>query len=151
MTAPYAIRSARDTDQGFIVDSWRNSFAPESQLCAFDRDVYFRLMAKEIGGILRDPRTTALVACDHEDDDALLGFAVLTGPELHYVYVRGGRDVSVRKLGIVRAMLEGRALDTYSFRTQAGVRRLKPDARGWTYRPRTVAWGEGKFHVEIAA
>jgi len=148
------VRPARASDAGFIVDTWRNSFALSSELAAFDRDMFYALAGRDIGALLRAPETTALIACDADDDDALVGYAVLTGPVLHYVYVRGGgRDKSTnfRKLGVARMLLEGQPVERFSFRTDAFMRRVKPEQRGWTYEPRKVSWLNGKLTVEIAA
>lgn len=148
-TPPVHVRTAGDEDYGFIVDAWRRSYDAESTLCKFDRDVYFRLMARHIGGIMREPGAIVRIAADNKDPDTVAGFAVLTGTELHYVYVRGGKDLSLRHHGIARMLLDGLEIKTYSFRTQVGERRLKPRERGWTFAPRVASWSDGKVRVEM--
>jgi len=146
---PVIIRAMRETDLAFVVDTWRRSYTEESWLSRFDKDVYFKLMGRHIGMLTREPAAQVRIACDVEDEDAIVGFAVITGPELHYVYVRGGKDTSMRHMGIARKLLDGVEIRTYSCRTPSGERRLKPKERGWTYAPRTAQWAEGKLRVEM--
>lgn len=133
---PIRVREMREADEAFITDTWRRSFSDESDLHRIDADVYARFMRQLIGRRIHERGALVRVACDPADEDTIVGFAATTGPELHYVYVRGGKDTSMRGLGIVPAMLEGLTIRTYTFRTQAGDRRLKPRERGWTFAPR---------------
>lgn len=136
MTLPVRIRELRAADEAFVLDTWRRSFADESDLAKLDLEVYARWMRQLIGRRIHEKGALVRVACDPEDEDTIIGFAATTGPELHYVYVRGGRETSMRGLGVVPALLEGLAIRSYTFRTQAGERRLKPRDRGWTFAPR---------------
>lgn len=145
MTAPL-IRALREDDLGYIVDTWRQGFAADSYLCRFDRDVYFRLMARHIKGLTREEGAIVRVACDPSDETTILGYAVLTGDELHYVYVR--KDFW--RMGVARALLAGLTVVSHSFRTDAGDRRIKPAERGWTYQPRRLRAGDGRINVEMA-
>lgn len=149
MRIPVRVRPHRETDLAFVVDTWRRSFAEDSWLSRFDKDVYFKVMARWIRDITREAGADIRIASDVEDEDAIVGFACATGPELHYVYVRGGKDTSMRRMGIARLLLEGLDITSYSCRTPAGERRLKPTERGWTYAPRTMTWAEGKLRVEM--
>lgn len=147
MTPPVNVRAMReDGDLGYIIDTWRQGLAAKSSLAKFDRDVYFRLMARHIKALSREPGALVRIACDPENENTILGFAVLTGDELHYVYVRE----ALRKHGIARLLLDGLAVKTYAFRTDVGTGRLKPQERGWTYAPRTLRACEGKIQVEMA-
>jgi GNAT superfamily N-acetyltransferase len=146
MTPPVTIRAMRENDLGYIVDTWRQGLAAESYLCRFDRDVYFRLMARHIKALSAEPGAHVRVACDPTDEDTIVGYAVLTGDELHYVYVRQ----TLWKQGIARLLLDGLVVKTHSFRTTVGERRIRPLERGWSYAPRTLRGGDGKIHVEMA-
>lgn len=133
----FNVRDGRESDLGFITNSWRESLyigAPAVQQS--DREHYKREMGRVFSKLL--PTATVRVACDPSDEDTLLGFAVATGPELHYVYVRGGDEkVSMRKLGVARKLIESLdGITSYTFRTLAGERRLKPRDRGWKFTPR---------------
>lgn len=135
MTLPVRIREMRPADEAFVVDTWRRSFSDESDLCKLDPEAYRKLYAKLINRYTHERGAVVRIACDPEDEDTLIGWAATHGPELHYVYVRGGSN-SMRGLGVVPALLEGLELKTYTFRTSAGERRLKPRERGWTFAPR---------------
>lgn len=143
---PFTLRALREDDLGYVINSWRQGIAAESYLAKFDRDIYFRLMARHIKALTHEPDCVARVACDPEDESTILGFAIVTGDELHYVYVRQ----AMWKLGIARALLEGLPIKTYAMRTVIGERRIKPHDRGWAYAPRTMRGGDGKIQVEMA-
>lgn len=122
MTLP--VRPAREGDMAFVAMSWRASFEPRF---TFDRDHYRAEMDRTIGKLCA--RGQVIVAHDPEDDDHLVGFAVVSvdGRELHYVYVKQ----QFRGQGIARDMLKGFAIDSYTF--------LSPTARprkGWRFTPR---------------
>lgn len=119
---PYRIRDVRDSDRAFVVDAWLNSYR-------------VRLMAKverEIRNCARSARIK--IACDRNDDDVLHGFAALDSDALHYAYVKE----ALRGEGIARALLEPESIGSYTFRTDAGISRLRPAERGWQYRPRII-------------
>lgn len=151
MTDGIRVRAARATDMGFIVDTWRNTYARDARLCRFDRDLYYRLMGKHISTLTRDPEAAFLVACSEADEDTLAGFAAITGTALHYVFVRGGTDpeTHLRRQGIARQLLQGRDIKTFTFRTKTGLDRLKPEERGWTFAPHTAVWADGTVRVEM--
>jgi GNAT superfamily N-acetyltransferase len=142
MTEPL-IRAARESDMGFVVDTWRQSFRDESYLFKFNRDLYFRLMGMHVGGLMKTGEIR--VACNPADEDTIIGFAAHTGRELHYVYVRE----ALRKHGVARALIESLPIATYSFSTGAFMRRIKPVERGWIFKPRTEQSSNGKFSVEM--
>ncbi len=146
MTPPVTIRGLREGDLGYVVDTWRKGLTSESWLYAWDRDVYFRLMARHIKQLVNEPGAIVRIACDPADEDTILGFAVLTGDELHYVYVRQ----TLWKQGIARLLLDGMIIKTHSSRTLSGVGRLRPQERGWAYKARTLKGGDGKIQVEMA-
>lgn len=158
MSAAVAIQGPRirdanlgpEGDMGFIVDSWRRDFASTSYLCKLSRDVYFHLMAKHIAALSREDGAVIRVACDPEDAETIIGYAFVTGDELHYVYVRGGKETSMRRFGVARQLLDGLAIKTHTFETQAFTDRLKPAQRGWTYAPRTASWADGRLKVVMA-
>lgn len=136
---PYRIREWRPSDDGaFVVDAWRMSFhngGPAVQYA--DRDHLKDEMRRVIDRII-DNGAKVLIACDAEDEDALVGFASATSGELHYVYIRGGDEkVTMRKQGIARDLIESIGpIFSYTFSTLAGIRRLRPRDRGWKFTPR---------------
>lgn len=118
--SPFRIREARPSDRAFVAHAWNESYR-------------VRLMAKverEISKLVHGARIK--IACHREDDDTLFGFAALSDGALHYAYVKE----ALRGEGIARALIESEAIDSYTFRTDAGVSRIRPAERGWEYRPR---------------
>ena len=125
----------------FVVDAWRRSFEASPAVHGADREHYRAEMTRTIHAIVGARDTTTRVACDHEDDDVVLGFACFTGPALdartssatlHYVYVRS----DFRQMGITKSLLDGVDVAHYTFRTLAGERRLHARERGWKFTPR---------------
>ncbi|AKU93384.1 hypothetical protein AKJ09_00048 [Labilithrix luteola] len=88
----------RATDLPFVVDSWsKHSHVRGERL----RDATARVRA-----ILAAPTTVLRVVTLPDDDDAILGWSVLTSdasPKLHYVYLRR----ELRGQGIARVLLAG--------------------------------------------
>ncbi|MDB4982600.1 MAG: hypothetical protein JWM82_3352 [Myxococcales bacterium] len=147
MTSPFLIRPGVDSDLAFVKDSWRSTFClggfgcsiPEPLSTAGNRKRqtvlpekthYHNEMTRVFDRILK--RATVRVACDSKDPDSLVGFAVYTGTELHFVYVR----LALRESGVAKALLEGLPIRTFTFLTQSGNEYLKPTARGWQFTPR---------------
>lgn len=126
------IRPAKESEDGFVYTGWRASFEKESSINRYSRRVYQRMMGDYMRAIRAEPGAETLVAADPEDDDNLLGFAVLNGDTLHYLYVKP----TMWKVGVVPAMLANREIRFTTTRTRMGDARLKPEARGWELRPR---------------
>lgn len=136
MTA-LCFRDGRDGDFGFVLDTWRRSFEGAPAVRGCDVEHYRAEMKATVTKLLRSPGVSVRVAHPEGDDDAIVGYAVHNGDELHYVYVRGGdKDASMRSLGIARQLVEPLNITAYTFRTEAGERRLKPKDRGWRFTPR---------------
>lgn len=128
-------RSLRDTDRGFILSAWSRSYERAPAVRLADPAHYRCEMAITIGRILKTAKV--LVAHDPEDENTIAGFAVYTDGELHYVYVRGGEpETSMRKMGIARTLLSQLPIKSYTFRTEAFERRIRPRERGWIFTPR---------------
>ncbi len=131
VSPPIRVREATEEDWPFIRKAWAESFlsgGPAVQ--GADRDHYFREMPRLFSAIM--PTASARIACHPEDDDTRVAFAVFTGSTLHYAYVL--RDFRLN--GVVPVMLDGLPIKSYSFTTPAGMRRLKPHVRGWSFLPR---------------
>jgi hypothetical protein len=117
--ASVPIRDAVAGDKAYVRSTWFNSSIHE-----FINEVKRRFETR-IGS--RASRARVRIACDPEDESTILGYAVIEGTCLHYVYVRSG----MRHLGIARKLLEGQPIETYSSTTTSFRSRIKPDARGW--------------------
>jgi GNAT superfamily N-acetyltransferase len=117
--AAMPLRDAGDADHGFILDCWYRSFESDY----FDRAR--RKLREALGK--RKNASRVILATDPEDTNILLGFAVVEGARLHYVYVRQ----AMRRLGVARQLLESVPIETYSTPTDMFHRRIRPAERGW--------------------
>lgn len=94
----YALRLGRPSDLPFVVDCWaKRGHAHNERLGEATARV--RSIIARADSVLR-------VACLPDDEDAILGWAVLSTdepPRLHYVYVRK----EARGQGIARRLLVG--------------------------------------------
>jgi hypothetical protein len=125
------VRHARADDRAFIENAWRATMLALSSSAQGAEPGHFHgEMTRVFERII--PGSTLRVASDVVDDSTLVGFACATGPELHYVYIAG----PFRKMGVVARLLEGLEIKRYTFRTDPGMRRLRPRERGWVYTPR---------------
>lgn len=129
---PFRIREAKDDDFAFIVETWRQSYKHDSCLNRIDSPSYGFVIGRLVPKLRRQVGTMFRVACHADDEDTLFGFAAITPPDLHYVYVKA----DARGEGIARALLEGVEITSHTFRTVVGERRMKPNERGWKYSPR---------------
>ena len=99
----FALRLGRASDVPFVVDSWAKR--------GHHRGERLRDATARIRAILAAPSTELRVAALSDDEDAILGWAVVDvgapdvsgvpAPRLHYVYVRK----ELRGQGIARALL----------------------------------------------
>lgn len=140
------IRDGRDSDLKFMFSAWLNGYAPDSVIYSELRrlhemgklphgapmDLYRALVTGIIRRWLKPASAKFVVVCDPADDDTLVGFAAVDGPELLYVYVKQ----PFRRMGVARRLLKQFPLTSYVLKTEQGLRRLRPTAHGLTYRPR---------------
>ena len=101
----FAIRLGRPSDLPFVVDSWaKRGRNPGERI----RDATARARS-----ILAHPSTVLRVAVLPDDEDAILGWAVITDavpPRCRYVYVRkDARGQGVAKVLLVGVHLDGMA------------------------------------------
>lgn len=80
------------TDESFLFNSWLKSFKDAIPVSGVTSTIYYSGMHDVIAGILSNPATTVVVACDPNDDDTIFGYAVgqQVGAALvfHWVYVK---------------------------------------------------------------
>ena len=127
---PVNVREAVESDWDFMRKAWRATFllgGPAVQ--GASKQHYFDEMTRLFAAIV--PTAGARIACDPEDDSNQIGFACYTGTVLHYVYV----EQNFRREGVVPKMLDGLPIKHFSFKTNQGVRRLKPAEHGLLYKP----------------
>jgi GNAT superfamily N-acetyltransferase len=127
---PIAIRAAVASDLAFICHSWRTTFHLGYGALGSDPEHYHREISKVFERLL--PTATMRIAADPADADVIIGFAVFTNSELHYVFVR--KDF--RRNGVANALLADIPIRSFTFLTKRGEDALKPRARGWAFTPR---------------
>lgn len=94
MSLHYVIRLGRPSDLPFVVDSWvKKGRQPDER---------FSAATARVRNILARETTLLKVAVLADDDDAILGWAVLEPGVCRYVYVR--KDA--RGQGIAKALLK---------------------------------------------
>lgn len=111
MSAPFALRPGRESDWPFVMDSWLKSnmqTATGREMLA--AGIYWTEHKATVRRLLTEQRLTCAV--DPQDDDAILGWACTSAPppgeidpRVFYVYVKGKRGASARRLGIARTLL----------------------------------------------
>ena len=94
---PFTLRLGRPSDLAFVVDSWVKRGHHRNERLS---DATARVRA-----LLASEGTELRIACLPDDEDAIVGWAVVVTkpPTLHYVYVRK----ELRGNGIARALLNG--------------------------------------------
>lgn len=120
--SPFVVRDARPSDLAFVTGAWKESFLVRAKA----------LITREIHRAIQ--RGHVLISCDRQDDDALIGFAAFGDDALEYAYVKS----TFRETGAARDLLSGQKFSAYTFRTDIGETRLKPEAHGLVYRPRVI-------------
>ncbi len=127
---PVKIREADADDWDFMRKAWRATFLYGGQAVqGASKQLYFDEMTRLFAAIV--PTARARIACDPKDDGSQVGFACYMGTVLLYVYV----DQDFRHEGIAPRMLEGLPIKHFSFKTNQGIRRLKPAEHGLVFKP----------------
>ena len=96
------IRDGKPEDQGFIFATWlRGLRYGNSWFELIESVVYFKVYHDFIESILLRPTTTIKVACLKDDPEVILGYAVYSGPTLHWVFVKK----AWRSIGIAKSLV----------------------------------------------
>ncbi len=76
-------------DEGFIYGTWRNAlwFDNENRKEG-ESDRFFRAATQSIRRILESPETRVRIACLDDSDILIVGYSVITGNLLHFIYVK---------------------------------------------------------------
>lgn len=95
----YRIRPYRQSDEGFVTDSWRRSYSRSDFAQAPSLSMYIAAQRDVITACLET--STTLVACAPDDDDTIIGYAIGRAPNvLHWVLVKNLGTAEVRGRGI---------------------------------------------------
>lgn len=115
MSELFTLRPGRESDHGFVIDSWckANMCAPRAREM-LSAGVYWTEYKPRVRRHIELYKLT--IAHDPDDPDAILGWAVTSrleppdnfDPLIHYCYVRGARGKAgrgARRCGIATALL----------------------------------------------
>lgn len=90
-------------DAALVYSTWRNSLWYDKKLEQARADAFYRFMNKKIKKILSNPKTEVKVACLSDDPDLIIGYSVMTGSIIEWVYVK--KDY--RTKGVGRLLTKG--------------------------------------------
>jgi GNAT superfamily N-acetyltransferase len=129
MQFPRAIRPGRPADARFVLDSWARSFRRSPFAGCVPEDLYPSVVRATATRLLATG--TLEVACNPDEPDQILGWALREPGRLHYVYVKD----PWRRDGIARDLLARAPLQSFTHRTPAGDRLLARVAPWLTWDP----------------
>lgn len=96
--------------RNLVYSSWAKSYKSGNKYLKFaDRKSYHDLSKLVIDTYLTRPQSYINLAVLHEDNDVVLGWSLIDGDKLHYVYVKELQ----RKQGIGRALIKGFSIITH--------------------------------------
>lgn len=95
---PIRIGDAHDRD--ILFDAWRKTFRDAPGYAQSSDEDYFPAMGARIEKLLE--ASDVLVATHSDDPTRCMGFVVVEGPAVHYLFVRA----RVQGIGIGRALIE---------------------------------------------
>lgn len=128
---PVKLRPFAESDRAYVVSTWHRNYSTAPAVVGAEREAW-RL---EVGRMLAASLACGaecLVACDEDDADTIVGWALgdRKSRTLHFVYVRA----EVRETGIARRLVEALGpIVAYSCQ-RANTRKRPP--KGWAFRPR---------------
>ena len=118
---PIKFRQGREEDIPFIISTWlKGLYYGNPWFNEIKKDNFMRKYHKILTQLLAKEGIKANVAVMANDPDHLLGYAILEGNTLHWVFVKK----AFRKVGIGRALVP-QTIDTTTHLTITG-RKLKP-------------------------
>lgn len=98
------IRLATESDLPFIFNAYLRSNRNKPEATHMINDVYYPLYSQRLKDILAD--SDCIVACHSDDDDQILGYAIIGDnhgvPVLHWIYTK----LTFRKMGVARALIQ---------------------------------------------
>lgn len=104
----FTIRPLAETDRGFVVMSWRQG-AKEAPTSARTPWHYFKATTGKLIGDLVNGADQRILAA-YTDDNKILGWICYTPGKrthtLHWVYVKHGGDMLLRRKGLMMALLD---------------------------------------------
>ena len=135
MTEFHVVRPGRPSDRPFILESWQSS----QSLTTLGREMgpkYISEMKELVNNILSRPSTEVRVAVVPDDDDAILGYAVVGHlqtllPRVYFTYVKA----EARRLGVAGSLLQdlkGRQV-IYTHKPARTLAAVLPKPENWVF------------------
>ena len=122
------IRAVRPEDRAFIISTWcKGQLYGNSFFTAVDSEAYFTHYPKYITSIL--DRAEVRVACFADDEDIILGYAVMSQNALHWVFVKK----ALRSEGIANKLIAGASVSVITSLTKPG--QAIAAKKGWRFNP----------------
>lgn len=122
MTDQITKRPAKEDDLGLIYDTWpKGAWFSGVYGHNGDKDQWFTVFYRRAQSVLR--RADVTIACLETDPDFILGYSIIDGETLEWIYVKD----SYRKQGIARFLLKDKSVVAVNEKTitKLGLR-LKP-------------------------
>lgn len=117
-------------DKSFIYSTFlRGLYYGNPFYGAINKTAFFEHYPKVLDHILSKQDTEVKVACLADDEDIILGYAIIENTVLHYIAVKE----SWRMQGIARKLLAGSEIATVTHSTKPGASIIKK--KGWELNP----------------
>lgn len=124
------LRSPVAADRNFVLSTWlKGQRWGDPQFSVAPHSTYFREHSERIVQILATPGVRLTIACDKDNPEWIVGFAVFRGPELFWMHVRP----DYRRQGIGWLLLDGQDITTVRGWTRLGAKIAKD--HGFTLKP----------------
>ncbi len=91
------------TDTAFIFSSWRNGLWYAEKRDERIQDKFYAFATRQIRKLISHPATKIRIACMEENPDNIVGYSVMTGPHVYWVYVK----IDYRRTGIAKLLTQG--------------------------------------------
>jgi hypothetical protein len=88
------------SDHAFLYSSWRNALWFAEKRDPKASDLFYKEASEYIAALLKDPEAKIRIACLSDDPDMLLGWSLMRGDHLEFVYVK----IDYRRKGIGRIL-----------------------------------------------
>lgn len=128
---PVTLRPFVESDRAYVASTWQRSYADAAGVLGADREAWRAEVSRMLAALLASG-AACVVACDEEDADTIVGWAIADRKSrtLHYVYVRA----ELRETGIARQLVE--AVGPIAAYSCQRANRRKAAPKGWLFRPR---------------
>lgn len=135
MSLKFKVRGPEPGDLNFILSTWLKGFYFGNEWLKkhVEAKAYFEFFEEIAKAVLTRADTEVRVSCLEEDENVILGYSIIEGTCLHFVFVKE----PWRKLGIAKALTLG-PLDACSCVTDLG-HKLKP--HNWKLNPFLLTGG----------